>query len=39
MSRVFGDPTAELNATQEKHENEKNRKNTETNFTDPRRHY
>jgi hypothetical protein len=39
MPRVFADPTAELNATHEKRENEKNRENTEANFTSPRRNY
>ena len=39
MSRVFADPATELNATQEKRENEKNRENAEAKFTSPRRNY
>jgi hypothetical protein len=39
MSRVFADPTAELNAAHEKRENEKNREDAEANFTRPRRNY
>src|SRR5205809_4592403 len=37
MPRVFADPTAELNATNKQRENKKNRKNAETNLTNPRR--
>ena len=37
MPRVLPGPAAELNATQEKRENEKNRENAEANFTSPRR--
>src|SRR5436190_24154210 len=37
MSRVFADPTAKLNATNKQRENKKNRKNAETNLTNPRR--
>jgi len=39
MPSVFADLTAELNATKKQHENEKNRENADTNFTDPRRNY
>src|SRR5262245_49411744 len=39
MPRVFADPTAQLNATQEQRENEKNRENAEANFTSPYRKY
>jgi hypothetical protein len=39
MPRVLPGPAAELNATQEKRENEKNRENAEANFTSPRRKY
>jgi hypothetical protein len=37
--RVLADATAQLNATEEQRENEKNRQNTEANFTSPRRNY
>jgi hypothetical protein len=39
MPRVLPGPAAELNATQEKRENEKNRENADANFTSPRRKY
>src|SRR5262245_26977320 len=39
MPRVFADPTAQLNATKEQRENEKNRENPEANFTSPYRKY
>ena len=39
MPRIFADQTAELNATEEKRENEKNRENPEANFTRSRRNY
>ena len=39
MPRVLPGPAAELNATHEKRENEKNRENAEANFTSPRRNY
>src|SRR5262249_31496932 len=39
MPRVFADPTAQLNATQEQRQNEKNRENAEANFTGPYRKY
>ena len=39
MPRVLPGPAAELNATDEKSENEKNRENAEANFTSPRRNY
>src|SRR5882724_12118047 len=39
MPRVLPCPAAELNATQEKRENKKNRENADANFTSPRRKY
>jgi hypothetical protein len=39
MPRVLPGPAAQLNATQEKGENEKNRENAEPNFTSPRGNY
>ena len=39
MPRVLPGPAAELNATDEKSENEKSRENAEANFTSPRRNY
>ena len=39
MPRVLPGPAAELNATQENDENEKNRENAEANFTSSRRNY
>src|SRR5215216_1513808 len=39
MPRVLPRPAAELNATQEKRQNEKNREDADANFTSPRRKY
>src|SRR5262249_50400500 len=39
MPCVLAGPTAQLNATQEKSDDEKNRKKTQAHFADPRRNY